>query len=406
MTVVDRPVRALPRSYLAWLSGFTVGRFGDAVLAFALGWAASGLGGTTAAVVLTAGGLPRVVLLLVGGAVADRIGVRRLLITGEAVLLGLTVVLAVTLARVGSPAWLLVAASLALGTVTALCLPATGSMPRRLVPDDQLPRALAVRQGLAQVVMMVAAPLGGFLVGSVGLPGVALGAAVTLGVSLSVLVAVRELSAPATAAGARTANLGLFDGVRIAARSPGLRVALLLTGAGAGLLLPVPSLLVPLLGRASGWGPGATGAVAGAVGVGAIGAALLAARRRTRTPEGGAVPVATGMAVSAAGALVLVVGSAADGAVAAAVAGAGGLVLGFGSGMFVARVAPVLLGSAPRTHLARVQALVGLAQLLPVMVTTMAFGALAEHASPRWALATAAAGLGACAVWARTRVTA
>lgn len=58
MTVADAPSPALPRTYLTWLSGFTVGRLGDATLAFALGWAAAGLGGSTAALVLVLGGLP------------------------------------------------------------------------------------------------------------------------------------------------------------------------------------------------------------------------------------------------------------------------------------------------------------------------------------------------------------
>lgn len=93
---VDAPARALPRPYLAWLGGFTVGRFGEAVLAFALGWAASGLGGTTAALVLTLHGVPRLVLLVVGGAVADRVGARRLLVAGEAALLVATALLALT----------------------------------------------------------------------------------------------------------------------------------------------------------------------------------------------------------------------------------------------------------------------------------------------------------------------
>ncbi|MEK8227311.1 hypothetical protein NKG05_16295 [Oerskovia sp. M15] len=69
--------------YLAWLSGVTVSRLGDAVLAFALGWAAAGRGGTTAALVLTLNGLPRLVLMVVGGAVADRLGARRILIAGR-----------------------------------------------------------------------------------------------------------------------------------------------------------------------------------------------------------------------------------------------------------------------------------------------------------------------------------
>ncbi|MBF0688506.1 MAG: hypothetical protein IR158_12180 [Cellulomonas sp.] len=49
MTVVEEPAPPLPLSYVSWLSGFTVGRLGDASLGFALGWVAAGMGGTTAA---------------------------------------------------------------------------------------------------------------------------------------------------------------------------------------------------------------------------------------------------------------------------------------------------------------------------------------------------------------------
>ncbi|MEK8227310.1 MFS transporter [Oerskovia sp. M15] len=113
-------------------------------------------------------------------------------------MLALTAVLALALARYGTTTWLLLASSLALGSVTAFCLPATGSMPRRMVPDDQLTRALALRQGLSQVVLMTAAPLGGLLVGGVGVPAIAWAATVTFGVSLCVLVAIPELSGPAS----------------------------------------------------------------------------------------------------------------------------------------------------------------------------------------------------------------
>jgi len=275
-------------------------------------------------------------------------------------------------------------------------------MPRRLVPDEQLTRALAFRQSASQAVAMAAAPLAGVLVGAWGLPAIAWGDAVTFGVSLGVLVAVRELAGPASdqmpSDGGARPRLDLADGFRVVARTPGLLGALLLTGAAGAFILPVAPLLVPLTGRTSGWGPRSTGAVVGAVGVGVIVAALLVSRRRTRKP--GRASVATGLALSATGASVLAAGS---GLGSAAVAVVGGLVFGFGNGTFVAHLAPFVLGSAPRTHLARVQALVGLVQLVPVMVTNNALGALAEHASPGWAMGTAAAGLALCAAWARRR---
>lgn len=426
----------LPRPYLAWLAGVSVSQLGDSVLAFALGWAAAGLGGTTAALVLTLSSLPRVVLLLVGGAVADRFGARRVLVASEACLLGVTAALGLTLGVVGAPAWLLLASALALGTVLAFSQPAAGSMPRRLVSDDLLPRALALRQGVSQAVLMAGAPLGGALVATVGLPVIAWADAGTFAVGLAVLVAVRgavdaeagsrddggaPVIAPSAPAGpVRRPWHDLLDGVRVTGRTPGLTSALALVGAGAALLLPVTSLLLPLLGRSVGWGAGTTGVVVGAQGAGVIIAALVAARRRrarpaapgdrSAAPDGSAArrSACVGLAAGAAGTLLLAISPALAGqgpglpgrTLAAAAAVAGALVLGLGSGTFVARLAPLVLGSAPRTHLARVQALVGLAQLVPVMVTTTVLGTLAQQTSPRWALLAAATALAVCAAGA------
>ena len=50
-------------------------------------WAAASLGGVLAGLVLTAINLPRVLLLLVGGAVADRAGPFRVLLIGDGVML-------------------------------------------------------------------------------------------------------------------------------------------------------------------------------------------------------------------------------------------------------------------------------------------------------------------------------
>lgn len=411
MTDRDLP-RRLPRSYLMWLTGFTVSRFGDAVLTFALGWAASGLGGTTAAMVLTASALPRVLLLVVGGAVADRIGARRVLIAGEAVLLALTAALAVALSRFGTPAWLLVASSLALGAVAAFCLPASGSQPRRLVPDDQLSRALALRQGLAQVVQLTAAPLGGLLVGAVGLPAIAWGDVLALGIGFCVLVAVRDMVGSTAAAvpdsPRRSRMSDVLDGVRVVARTPALRVALLLTGAAAALMLPVPALVIPLLGREQGWGPGATGVIAGSVGAGVVCASFVIARRAGRPSRAGGVGstrAASGLVLSGAGATVLGVGPLlVDARAGIVLAVCGGLAFGCGNGAVVARLAPLVLGSAPRTHLARVQAVVGLVQLVPVMAANVVLGAVAQLSSPTWALSLTASALAACAAWARRAI--
>ncbi|MFI8342007.1 MFS transporter [Streptomyces sp. NPDC085639] len=189
-----RPVSArpaLPRVFLVWLIGTRASLFGDAVLYFALGWAASAHGGGTAALVLTAVTLPRTLLLLLGGAVGDRFGARRVMITGDIVMLTVTLVLALVGTHFGASPWLLVMVAVVIGTVDAFYLPATGSMPRRLVGKEQLPRALAMHQAGSQIVSLLGAPAGAVLVAAAGLTGAAAADAVTFAIVLMVLVRVR-----------------------------------------------------------------------------------------------------------------------------------------------------------------------------------------------------------------------
>ncbi|MFD0348301.1 MFS transporter [Kitasatospora aburaviensis] len=110
------------------------------------------------------------------------------------------------------------AAAAVIGTVDAFYLPASGSMPRRLVGAERLPRALALRQAGGQVAALFGAPLGGVLVALGGLSGAALADAVSFGVVLLVLLRVRPAeAAPARSAGASGLLREAAAGVRLAA---------------------------------------------------------------------------------------------------------------------------------------------------------------------------------------------
>jgi hypothetical protein len=385
----------LPRAWLLFLAASTLSQLGNSVLWFALVWAAASHGGQVAALVLTASGLPRLLLVLVGGSVADRVGARRLLVWTESAMVVVCLALAAGLHTTGPTPWLLAAAGLASGVVSAFSLPALGSMPRRLVDDAALPRAMALRQGLGQAVLLAGAPLGGILIVTVGLPVIAFANAVCFAAVLMVLVVIR----PARHAGSSGESLwrSVSDGARVVGRTRGLAEALVLTGAVAAAVLPVSALLVPLLGRASGWGAGTTGAVVGAQAAGSIVAALVVARTGTARQTGQAV--ALGL-VAAAGGIALVASGGGD---TMALAAGAATLIGAGTGVAVAYLGPFVLGSAPRTHLARVQAWSALAQLAPVVVSNNLLGTLAEQVSPEAAMYCCAAVLGACAI-AATRL--
>ncbi|WP_328955737.1 MFS transporter [Kitasatospora purpeofusca] len=406
-SAVARPARparpALPAPYLRWLAGAQLGALGDAALAFALGWAAAAHGGAAAGLVLTVITVARTVLVLVGGAVADRLGARRVMLAGDAVMLAATLALAAAAGLRGSPLGLLLLAALVIGVVDAFYLPASGSMPRLLVDAGELPRALALRQAGGQLAALLGAPLGGALVAAGGLPAAALVDAASFAVLLLVLLLL-PVSDPrrAPAAGNGTDKpAGLVReaaaGVRLATGDRLLRAALLLAGAAAGAVLPVVSLLGPLLARTAGWGAGAAGLVAGAQGAGVLAVAVLLARRGVgpgRPPHGAGTGAAAGLCAAAAGIALL----AAAPVPAAAVIG--GLLTGAGSGLFAGRLGPLVLGAAPDTHLSRVQALLTLVQSAALVVSTGALGLLADTAGPRVPIALCALATGAAGVLA------
>ncbi|MFH9349196.1 MFS transporter [Kitasatospora sp. NPDC017646] len=369
MTTTAPPRPYLPRPYLLWLTGVQAGLLGDAALGFALGWAASGYGGGAAGLVLTAVTVPRTALVLLGGAVADRFGARRVMLAGDAVMLAATVALALAVARGrGAPLWLLVAVAAVTGTVDAFHLPASGSMPRRLVPADRLPRALALRQAGGQSAVLLGAPLGGLLVAAGGLAGAAVADAVSFGVVLLVLLRVRPAE---ERPGARVGLLGeAAAGVRLALGDPLLRAALLLTGAAAGALLPVVSLLGPLLARAHGWAAGTAGLVTGGQAAGVLAVAALVAWRGG-LPRAG-VGAATGLCTASTGIALLALSAGPAGAV------AGSTVTGVGSGLFACHLGPLVLAGAPASHLSRIQALLTLVQSLALVLSTGLLGLVAD----------------------------
>nr|WP_043535489.1 MFS transporter [Salinispora tropica] len=363
--------RRLPTSYLLWLAGILASLLGNSLFYFALGWEASAHGGAVAGLVLTAITLPRVLLLLIGGAVGDRVSARRVLIIGDAVMLVFSVALAASAYHLGAPPWLLIAAGVAVGVADAFYLPASGSMPRRLVSQDQLSQALALRQVGGQLVAMGGGPLGGVLVGLAGLAGAALVNAVTFAAVLTLLIIIRpRYNGPATARSGGVVR-DAVDSIRVGFRDPVLRPGLTLTGAAAGFLLPVLPLLVPLLARAEDWGAAAGGLIFGAQGVGMAIVTLAVVRRGPLGRPG--LLAACGLLIAGAGVAGLALSSTVGIAVGV------GLIMGFGSGLFASHLGPLILGVTPDTHLSRIQALLTLVQSLASLIMVNVLGLIVDH---------------------------
>ncbi|GIL31468.1 hypothetical protein NUM_67220 [Actinocatenispora comari] len=373
MTAV-RPVGAVAGrlGYGWWLGGSAVSLLGSSAQGFALGWAATGYGGSWAALVLTATTAPRLLLALLGGAVADRYGPWRVLVGAGAAMLAVTAGFAAAVAAVGIALPLLVAVAMLVGVGSAFQYPAAGTVVRHLAAGPGMGRAMAANQVAGRAAAFVGPALGGLLVAGLGLVGTSAVDAASYLVLLGVLALLRgRLDLPGSPDGGGLVTR-IRAGIGVVAADPLLRGLGALVAVAAGFLLPVASLLVPLLVRQQDWPAAAAGWAVGAEALG-VGLVIVAVLVRGTARRSGVV-LAGGLLVAGAGAGWLAL--AGSGPVAAAAT----FVLGLGTGAFTTHVGPLLLRASPTGYLSRIQAVLLVVQTAPLLLTLNVFGWWADRA--------------------------
>ncbi|MEU8624095.1 MFS transporter [Streptomyces sp. NPDC048669] len=302
MTVTLTPGQAPERpahrdgNVLRWLGAYTASTIGDSVYYLALAWAAARTGSASqTGLVLAVGSIPRALLLLGGGVLADRFGPRRVVVVSDTVrclvILGLAGALLITSPTV----WMLIAVALVFGAADALFLPAVGALPPRITAAGQLARVQGMRGLATRTATVVGAPLGGVAV-ALGGPVLAFAAAgVLFAVSLPLLLAVRMSPLPAPEQPAEptgTAWRELVDGLRHIRRHPLLGPLMLVVAVSElGFVGPLNLGLI-LLSQERGWGASGMGWIIAAFGIGAGASALLLAVRG-RLPRAGLVMCVT-----------------------------------------------------------------------------------------------------------------
>jgi len=379
------------RSLTGWVVGFACSILADQVFFLSLAWAALQLGVPgLVGLVLVAGSLPRLLVLLSGGALADGVSPKRIIIgtdSGRALLMVLT---AGVLLSGHVSAWVLVAVALAVGLLDGLFLPAVAALPVRVAPAHLMGRVAALRTITQRVGMLSGGPLAGWLIHTRG-PAVAfLGSAALFALSVGslVLVVLRsgpagppEIPAPAPDAAATgiarrrslaaRARADLVDASRLLRTRP-LLAGLLLLIAGMNLGFAGPFTAgIPVLADAQGWGASGAGLLIGAFGVGAAvsGLGLLLV---DHVPHAGLVQL---VAVLVMGVGVAAVGLA-PGLVVALVAA---LVLGLASGLFGTIIYGLLLDLSAAEEVGRVMALLSLTLEGTAGLSFLGTGLVASH---------------------------
>ncbi|WP_370411948.1 MFS transporter [Streptomyces fradiae] len=286
----SRPAHRNPQ-VLRWLGAYTASTLGDSVYYLALSWAAVSSGTPAqAGLVMTVSAVPRALLMLVGGVVADRLGPRRVVIASDAVRCLSTLLLAASLFVAAPGLWALAAIALVFGTVDALFLPAVGALPPRIAERDQLARVQGMRGIGYRAGAVLGAPLGGLAVALGGSATAFTVAGVLFALSLPLLCTLKLRSLPeeGSGEGGGTALRDLADGLRYLrghrVLGPMMIVVLL---SDLGFVGPL-NVGLALLAEQRGWGASGIGWVLFGFGTGA-GAASLLLTVWGRVPRAGAV---------------------------------------------------------------------------------------------------------------------
>jgi MFS family permease len=340
----EPPAFRRDRLVQTWLVIKALSDAGDAIFTIAFAWTAVQIASpAVAGLVVAAGTVPRAIVLLVGGAYADRKDARRLMVVFNTLRVGVLVTVAIWCLAEPPTVALLLIASIAFGLCDAFFEPAAGTMPRQLVAPADLPAYSALSQTLSRLGTMAGSAAGGFLVAAFGLSGSAgLNTATYVVVIVFIVLWLRPRFALPRASAEQSVLSGVADGFRHLARERATRT-LVIGLSGLNLAVsPAISIGLPLQATARGWGAGAVGVFEALVGGGAMIGALVVVRRR---PQREAIGGFAALVVQGAGIIALGIGS-------PVVVGGGCLAIGFTAGFasallsstFAATAAPDFLG--------------------------------------------------------------
>jgi MFS family permease len=375
---------------------FSVGQLtstvGDFCYAVALPWfVLSAHGGTVLlGTVLACYGVPRTVLIPVGGALVDRISARAVMLTADSVRCVLVAVLAVLAAKgLASIAFLGPVAAL-IGAGEGVFLPASAAIMPSLLPAEDLQAGNGLSSAAIQVGALTGPVLGGVLVTLAGGSATAFALdAATFAVSAAALALMHGRRQPAVAAsdpaGAAAAGGEAGGGApsqadaeqasvwRLLRQARELQTILLIAVLANFVIAGAFEVALPTLAH-HGFGAGGYGALIASFGVGSLAGTLIAARLKSlRRPALGACAgyVLGGAALS----LVPFLGGLPGAAAAAAVFGAAGY---FGNVVIIT----LLQQWAPPNLLGRVMSLVMLAAIGAFPVSVALSGVIVKVIGP------------------------
>jgi hypothetical protein len=292
---------------LLW-AGQAISLLGDGVLTVALAWQTLQLSSspTALALVMFARATPRIVLMLLGGVISDRLPRRLVMLAADLVQALAVAVIALLAAGDQLRLWHLVVLGAVASAASAFFLPASTALLPELLATDLLLPANALSTSSRVLAAQFAGPaLGGLLIAAAGTAAAfALDAASFL-VSVATLAMLRTRPEPRPAS-ERTSGMlqEVGEGLAYARGQPWIWVTLVVAGFANFLVGGPLQVLLPVIVNRLGAGAGSLGLVYAAFGVGGGLAVLLAGQLgvpRKRVTAMYAVWIPSGLVVAGIG---------------------------------------------------------------------------------------------------------
>lgn len=283
-SLIHEPPRfSRDRAVHAWIGIKALSDAGDAIWTIALAWTAVQITSPAiAGLIVAAGTLPRALILLFGGILADRANARHVMMLFNAIRVVVLVTVAIWVLASPPSVLMLLLAAIAFGACDAFYEPSAGTIARQLVHTSDLPSYTAVMQTASRLGTMGGAATGGFLVASTGLFGSASINALTFTVVVAFIAIWLRPRFTLPRAEKESTFRGIRKGFAHLRAAPTTRTLVI---ALSGLNLAVgPAVGIGLALRAhdQGWGAAAVGIFEGLLGLGAALGAVSVAKWRPR----------------------------------------------------------------------------------------------------------------------------
>ncbi|MCC9629345.1 MFS transporter [Blastopirellula sp. JC732] len=277
-------MRALAhRNYRLFLLGQSVSLIGTWMQQTALAWLVYEMTNSTLllGIVVFAGQIPTFFLAPVAGGLSDHFNRRRTLLVTQAIAMTQAALLALLMWTGHIEVWQIIVLNLILGATNAFDMPTRQAFLVDMVPDrNDLPNAIALNSSIVTGSRLVGPFAAGLLLAALGAVPCFLFNAVSYVAVIGAYLLMRDLPKVRRAPGAKL-GAGIIEGFRYAFGFPPIRTLLLLLALISMMGMPMSVLLPAVASDVLHGGPELFGLLTGATGVGALGAAIYLASRRT-----------------------------------------------------------------------------------------------------------------------------